>query len=609
MASTGTVTYSAEVIGNQSISISGFSISLSRSGSFPSTAYTITKVVVQRAFRNSSSYGFQIHADTASGTILSQAIDAQTGGGVVSSTSISSSYFNDIKSKLTSATETVVLRSVGTASEHASGELKSGSIFKIVITWKNADVAATLTLGSSSVACGSSLSVSGSSASSSNTYTVAITLAGTTWSTNISTFSGTTVSGSISVASSRASLIPNASSASATVTLTTKNGNTTIGTSTKTVTVTVPNSEDYLPKFRSYSATPQNKGTINGVEYVLQNYSYATIAATATAGTGATVKSISVTGPNLSKTVSSSSLSQNTGVFTQAGSAVYTIKVTDSRNRTASVTTTAITVTGYVKPTCQNLTVKRCTSDGDISATGTRAVVQGTPAYTAIGTNKLNAKIEIREATGEYGSTPQYNDTYVNGWIIQNGNSDYTFDADKRYIIRFTFSDEVVINTPVEIELSTAFILMRWEPQNSAFGYGCYPTGKKRVEIAEDWGLYHKGFDVLSCPVLWESTTAWSSGDQTVTKDLSEWQVVEAVISSGATGILTKGDNNIFRGVCFGGADGGFIAYMIMIAVNSATSLTMNRFEQVQVSHSKSPTVASITTQYGIVKLIGIKHV
>ena len=148
---------------------------------------------------------------------------------------------------------------------------------------------------------------------------------------------------------------------------------------------------------------------------------------------------------------------------------------------------------------------------------------------------------------------------------------------------------------------------------------GGYDTcAKKRVEIADDWGLYHKGVDILSvlsthewlsCTVLWESTTAWSSGDQTVEEDLSKWQVIEAIISSGATGILTKDDSNIFRGVCFGGTSGGFFAYMPLIAVNSATSLHMNRFEQVGVSYSNTPTVDSITTQYGVVKLIGIKHV
>lgn len=623
-ATSGSYSYSAQVIGRQTMNVPGYSITLTRKGTIPSS-YTISSVTIQKTFSQGSFNKFKIcTGDTNAGTLLSQALTAEVSG----TETINSEFHNAIKANLTAETERVTLFGVG----GSSGELQSGSMIVITVNWKTAadsDSATSFTCASS-VNLGEELTIKGTAALSSYTHTLTIKFGSATKSGSI-TSDGTTVAngivGSVTPPASFANQIPDKASGTATVTLTTKKGSTTIGSKSKNVTVVVPDTDEYRPTIGTISIAPQRRGNIGGTNYTLQNYSFANISATASAKYGATLKNIAFFGQDIDKKSYGSDTSltgtRSTGVFSVAGTFTYTITATDSRGRTKTVTSDPITVTAYNRPSYQSLSVSRCTSGGDLTPTGMYGVVRGSVSYTPVGSNQMNVKIEVKNTDEAYPTTPLYTGAFSNGWILQDSQHRlYELSAANRYTARFTFSDEVVTLDPVEVNIPAAYILMRWEPQNSAFGYGCYPTGKKRVEIADDWGLYHKGVDILSvlsthewlsCPVLWESTAAWSSGTLTeVTKDLSEWQVVEAVISSGATGILTKGDNNIFRGVCFGGADGGFIAYMIIITRNSATSLTMNRFEQVQVSHSKSPTVGPIptpTTPNGVVKLIGIKHV
>lgn len=620
MASSGEYYYSAEIIGNQTLNVPGVNITLTRGGSVPSSDYTITDVYIERTFRAARYVPFQVRVNS---TIITQELDAQTGGKAYSSR-ISSSYYSTIKTLLTGLSVVVNAYGVG----GSSGELASGSTFKITISWRasgSTDSATSFTCASS-VNLGEKLTITGTAASSSYTHTLTIKLLNSPTVSGDITQDSTTaadgIKGEVTPPAFFANQIPKATRGTATVTLTTKKGSTTIGSKSRTVTVVVPDTEAFRPSLSDVSVSELNQAEIDGTTYTLQNHSSAKLSATGKAKRGATIKKITFEGQDINKSASGSTdeleASRWTSVFTKAGSFSFTITVTDSRDLSTTVTTDPITVTAYTPPAYSNLTISRCTSSGDISHTGTYGVLRGSASYTRLGSNNLSMTVETREGDGAYSQL--YSGAFSGGWLLQNNQGTlYELAASSYYYARLTFTDQVVTLDPIEIKIPAAYILMRWEPQNSAFGYGCYPTGKKRVEIADDWGLYHKGVDILSvlsthewlsCPVLWESTTAWSSGTLTdVENDLSKWQVIEAIISSGATGILTKDDSNIFRGVCFGGTSGGFFAYMPLIAVNSATSLHMNRFEQVAVSHSGTPTVDSITTQYGVVKLIGIKHV
>jgi len=607
MATTGTVTYSATIIGNQPITIPGYQLSLSKSGSFPSsTDYTISTVVVQRSFRNASTYGFQIWTGAnKTGVQLSQTIDAQTGGGKASTTNINSTYLNNIKAQLKSGTETVYLCAIN----GQSGELKSGEIFKITITWKESASAATFACASS-VTCGSNLSYTCSGMSSSYSYSLVMTLGNGEWTYT------PTASGSIAIGTAQAAEIPNAKSATATLVLTTKNGSKIIGTSSKSVKITVPEDSPYLPSVSSVTITPQKTVTVDNVTYILQNHSYANINVTASAGSGASVKTIKVEGQNLSASVSGSSFDKNTKTFTANGSFTYTITVTDSRDRTYTQTTSAINVTEYTKPTCRNLTARRCTSDGDIVATGTNVVVQGTPVFTDLASNYLKVKVEVKQDNETYEEF--YDDKFVSGWIVKNGASAFTFDAGNRYMIKFTFYDKFTSSTPIEIVISTAYVLMRWDPANNAFSYGGYPTGKNRVEIADTWGLYHGGLDVFwtgaPAPVLWtmevdNSNVMWSSGQASTRYNFADWLVIGVMLDTTfATGTLMKTGTNIFKGICWDVVNGdGLRAFGLAITVNTANKATISAFEKMNIKVSGVTDYG--TTPRGIIKIYGIKHI
>lgn len=601
MAGSGTVTFKAEVIGNQRLNTTGYTLSVTKTGSWPSTNYRITKVTFQRTFRNTGTYGFQIRANGSNGTIISQSLDAQTGGGVASTSTISSDYYvNSYFSNITS----LHLYGVG----GTSGELKSGSYIILTVTWQESDVVTKISGITSSVACGGSVTVTGTSAYATYKHTLQISFGDKKSSILTIAKGSTAVSGTISIDASYADEIPNATSGTATATLKTydtENSDKLIGTATKSFKITVPNSAAYNPSVSIDAATVKNTATLGGVEYILQNHSFLQIQATGTAKHSATVKSLSFSGDSLavSYSGSASTLTKTpaSGPFSAAGSLTYTVKVTDSRGRTASATTT-VTVTAYSLPRYTRLTAERCDVDGNITPTGTGLSIGSTVSFTAFdGKNALHMTVERREADGQYPVTPMYDGGYVNP--LQPAIADYPFDADKKYYVRVTFYDDVTAATPVELDLPTAYILMRWEPHNSSFGFGCYPTGKKRVEIADDWGLYHGGVDVLDAPTLWENTSAWYTGSQTIT-DLEDWLIVEAVTDAGPSGLLTNDGTGVFRGVCFGWTYGGFTAYFAAITAGSGTA-SMGHFEQLSIKPSG---ISTIGTQCGLVRLIGIKR-
>ena len=625
----GTLIYSAQVIGNNTINATGYPITLDRSGSVPSGSdYRITDVKFERKFRNARWNNFQIHESTSSGTLLSQELDAQTGG-ISYETKISSTYYSAIKNAMKSSRETICLVGIG----GSSGELESGSYIKMTIYWTSSSTAATLSFSAISVNCGASFSATCSGLSSSCTYTLVTKLGSQSTSTAVST-SSSSDSVSISIPNTFANAILSSTSDTATVTLTTKSGTSTVGTSSKTIKVVVPNTPTFKPSLSNCTITPKKTGLIDGTSYTLQNYSYATLGATAEATYGATIKKIVFTGQDINKTYSGSTTTvtgtRDTATFTQSGTLTYTITATDSRGLTNSQTVN-ITVTAYAKPSCQNLSVQRCTAGGDLSVTGMYGVVQGNPVYTAIGTNQLNVKIEVKEASGSYLVNPIYDGAYQNGWILQEtGSSDpYQLDVDKRYTIRFTFKDSVVENTPVEYTVTTAYILMRWEPQNSAFGYGCYPSAEKCVEIAPDWSLIHRGKNVLEvgspAQVIWtketdNSNVKWESSTASTSFNLADWEEIEVILDNNASGVFTfvkETSTNasylgIFNGICTaavaanGSLGSGFAVFAITIQVNSATQAQITRFENMYIRKTgivEYPT----TTPRGITKIIGLK--
>ena len=197
-----------------------------------------------------------------------------------------------------------------------------------------------------------------STINASYSHTLTIALGSSSQTINIA--AGTTTK-TFTIPSAWVSEVPNATSATATATLKTYNGATQIGGSdTKTFTVTVPAS--VVPSLTVAQTIVNSNATVAGWGILLQNYSQIKLTATATAGTGATVASYTFSGDGMS--YSGSSNEQTSAVLTSSGSRTWTVKVTDSRGRTATVTSSA-TVHEYASPVISSLTAFRSDSGGN----------------------------------------------------------------------------------------------------------------------------------------------------------------------------------------------------------------------------------------------------
>lgn len=157
---------------------------------------------------------------------------------------------------------------------------------------------------------------------------------------------------------SLANQIPTAVSGTGTITCTTYNGSTVIGTKTISFTASVPAS--VVPSIGACTVSPVNSNTwINGKGIYVAGYTEVKVVTTAAGAYGSTIKSIAITG------IGTGSGTTWTSGTLSAGTKTITIKVTDSRGRTAS-TTRSITVQPYASPAISSLTYQRGTYSGGV---------------------------------------------------------------------------------------------------------------------------------------------------------------------------------------------------------------------------------------------------
>ena len=226
--------------------------------------------------------------------------------------------------------------------------------------------------------------------------------------------------------------IPNSTSGVGAIYVHTYNNGTYIGTESKNFTLWV--SGDMYPTFTyTYGQNEDFNGllltTMSTVNFEIQN---------ATGSYGSTIKSYSITGEGLNV----NSASGTSSVFQNNGSFTYTLKITDSRNRTATKTK-SINVYKYAKPTVTLNTV-RCDLNGNPSDTGNYALVS--LAYNI--SNPNNANKNTKQIVIEYKrSDAEYFETFFNGELENYlGSQTYTntniiFDSAYSYDFKATISD------------------------------------------------------------------------------------------------------------------------------------------------------------------------
>ena len=217
--------------------------------------------------------------------------------------------------------------------------------------------------------------------------------------------------------------IPNATSGTATVYLYTYVDGTLIGTSSTTFTASVPAS--IVPSVGSIAATLVNENsTVSAWGIYLQDYSKVTISASGcAAGAGATITGYAITGYSLSYSVQSAnaSVGATSDIITVSGTLTYTVKITDSRGRSAQRTVN-ISVTAYAAPNVSSVSGVRCNSDGTINqTTGTSIKASATFTWSAVGSNVLTSSMSYKKHTDAVYTTARTGLTSGTSYVIAVG--------------------------------------------------------------------------------------------------------------------------------------------------------------------------------------------
>lgn len=312
--------------------------------------------------------------------------------------------------------------------------------------------------GSVSVNGTNTVTVNITRASSSFTHTVVFSLG-----TYSKTTTGVATSTSYAIPQSWLNAIPNATSGTAKVTVTTYSGNTKIGSAvSKNFTVTVPAS--VVPTISSVAVADT---TTNHTTYgnMVQNKSKAKFTITAAGALSSTIKSYKTVFE--SKTYTGAT--PTTSTITKSGTASATITVTDSRGRTASTTKTW-TVVAYTAPKIISFTGVRCLADGTENYDGT--FLKTALNYSISPVNSKNANKYVVEYKAKDSST----------WTALTNGTGYAvntsviseqglFNVDNSYDLRLSVTDSfVTIRSTAEIP--TAFTLLDFNASGRGVAFG-----------------------------------------------------------------------------------------------------------------------------------------
>lgn len=261
-------------------------------------------------------------------------------------------------------------------------------------------------------------------------------------------------------------VIPSSTSGSASVVLETldASGNS-LGASTHAFTVTVPSS--VVPTISSVSASPVNSNSVvNGWGLYVYGESKAKLTINGATGKyGSTIKSYSIT---TSPSVGSSTLSSfTTGTLYGSGTITVTAKVTDTRGRTATKTTTFY-VHFYSNPYFLSMQSYRCNSSGVQDDTGgTYAYLKAEfDCYDLNGKNSVTGRVVLSQVGGSYSTSSAI--TSGTGVILGGGN----LAVDAVYEATFTLTDALGEISTYVVEIGSAEYIMHVKNGGKAIGFG-----------------------------------------------------------------------------------------------------------------------------------------
>lgn len=330
--------------------------------------------------------------------------------------------------------------------------------------------ATTPTVSTSSVALGSSITISMPRASSAFTHTLKYGFAGASGTIG----SGLGTSTTWTVPLSLANNIPNATSGIVTISCETYNGSTRIGTKTVSFTATLPTS--YNPSISSVTVTEGVSGIAAKFGAFIRNQSKLNVSINASGSYSSTI--VSCISKVCGKSYNGTSFTVETVNLCESVSIQTT--VTDSRGRTASYTK-EITVLAYDNPIINRLKATRCNQDGTANDEGEYLNISYAFNITSLSKKNDGSYVLAYKLENESSYT---NIASGNGYTADTSRIPaITFSGDSAYNIKLTISDYFKTVT-YEIEVSTAFTLMDFNASGKGIAFGKVSGKSYGIEFA-----------------------------------------------------------------------------------------------------------------------------
>ena len=331
-----------------------------------------------------------------------------------------------------------------------------------------------VTVGSS----GGSSTVNISRKSSSYTHTVVWT-----FGSNTHTETGVATSKSYTIPASWLSAIPNAASGAGTVTVTTYNGSTQIG---QPVSTTFTITAGVNPSIGSVSVAPRGAAYNAGITSVyIAGYSTARITASSVAGVnGSTIKKVEFIrdGAVLSSNTTPT-YTYTTGTLT-GSSATFSVRVTDSRGRTATKAASAVTIQPYSLPAI-TANAFRSNSSGTATADGT--YIRITASATA--TPSANSITALTYATKATTASSYSSEANVGSGVTKSGFANTT-----SYDVRIKATDKLGGVAYKYFTIPTASYTMDFKVGGKGVAFG---------KVAETDELVDSEWSIRSAGQIW----------------------------------------------------------------------------------------------------------
>lgn len=217
--------------------------------------------------------------------------------------------------------------------------------------------------------------------------------------------------------------MPSSTSCTAYCRVTTYDGSAQVGSPViKAFTVNVPSS--IVPSVGTITLDPIDVTTTDGVSrnVLIKDKNKLTISVSGcSASTGSSIQSYTFSGIGISSTTTNTSVT-STGAISTSGTLTYTVKVTDTRGRTASKTAQIICY-DYYSPSFASFNAYRADASGAADSAGTYVRCDYTPSYAGIN-NTNGVSVRITCAAEDHA---QFVDASGGTVLINVGNNDITY--------------------------------------------------------------------------------------------------------------------------------------------------------------------------------------